>query len=55
MTRSRGSLREGLPGSSPESDEDSSDGGSLKEDKTPVRGRRGDHSSSDDQLEDARR
>ena len=40
MTRSRTSLRDSQPGS-PDSDEDSSDTKSLRDGKTPSRGRRG--------------
>jgi len=50
MTRGRGPLRDGQPGS-PDSDEDSSDERSRKEEQTPVRGRRGSHTSSEEHVE----
>ncbi len=51
MTRGRGSLRDGQP-DSPDSDEDSSDERSPKEEKTPIRGRQRKHTSSEEQVEE---
>ena len=50
MMRGRGSLRDGHAGS-PDSDEDSSDERSPKEEKTPVRGRQGSHRHSEEHVE----
>ena len=49
MTRSRTSLRDSSrPGSrSPSSEEDSSDGKSIKDEKTPSRGRKGQHAEDE--------
>jgi len=50
MTKGRGSLRDGQTGS-PDSDEDSSDERSPKEERIPARGRRGSHTPSEELVE----
>lgn len=50
MTRGRTTLHDGQPGSL-DSDESSSDERSLKEEKTPVRGRQGSQTPSEEHVE----